>query len=146
MLTPRAAGQVVLIQYITPLKKLSFKTIVILNMTTDKILIFAFFSIFISCNEYTAKDGLGGTEFWGILIEQSGIVWVTARGSTTRFDPSVPLPNSAAFTVFTPADGLNCCVQSMYQDRSGNMWWGAGSGVFRFNGMGFYQVKQSGPW
>ncbi|MBK6546262.1 MAG: regulator [Saprospiraceae bacterium] len=96
--------------------------------------------------EYTSKDGLNGTEFWGIIIEQSGIIWVTARGSTTRFDPSVPLPNPKAFTMFTPDNGLNCCVQSMYQDKSGNMWWGAGSGLFRFDGKRFYQVKQKGPW
>lgn len=96
--------------------------------------------------DYTAKYGLGGTEFWGICIEQSGIIWVTARGSTTRFDPSVPLPNSKAFTVFTTANGLNCCVQSMYQDRAGNMWWGTGQGLYRFNGNQFYQVKQHGPW
>jgi len=96
--------------------------------------------------EYTPKDGLGGTEFWGILIEQSGIIWITARGSTTRFDPSFSLPNPFAFTVYTPANGLNCCVQSMYQDKSGNVWWGAGSGLFRFNGIRFYQVKQKGPW
>jgi ligand-binding sensor domain-containing protein len=96
--------------------------------------------------EYTPKDGLGGTEFWGIIVEQSGIIWITARGSTTRFDPSIHLPNPKAFTVFTPADGLNCCVQSMFQDRSGNMWWGAGSGLFRFDGTRFYQVKQTGPW
>ncbi|MBL7798227.1 MAG: regulator [Saprospiraceae bacterium] len=96
--------------------------------------------------EYTPKDGLGGSEFWGICIEESGIIWVTARGSTTRFDPSVPLPNTGAFTVFTPEDGLNCCVQSMYQDRAGNMWWGAGAGLFRFDGTRFYQVKKNGPW
>jgi ligand-binding sensor domain-containing protein len=96
--------------------------------------------------EYTAKDGLGGTEFWGIYIEQSGIIWITARGNTTRFDPSLPFPNPKAFTVYTPADGINCCVQSMYQDKSGKMWWGAGSGLYRFNGNRFYQVKQNGPW
>ena len=96
--------------------------------------------------EYTAKDGLGGTEFWGIYIERSGIIWVTTRGSTTRFDPSIPLPNSKAFTVFTAANGLTCCVQSMYQDKSGNMWWGTGQGLYRFDGKRFYQVKQNGPW
>lgn len=96
--------------------------------------------------EYTAKDGLGGTEFWGIIIEKSGIIWITARGSTTRFDPSVPLPNPKAFTVFTPANGLNCCVQSMFQDKSGNMWWGTGQGLYRFNGSQFYQVRKNGPW
>ncbi len=96
--------------------------------------------------EYTAKDGLGGTEFWGIYIEESGIIWITARGSTTRLDPSIPLPNPKAFTVFTPVDGLNCCVQSMFQDKAGNMWWGTGQGLYRFDGSHFYQVKKNGPW
>ena len=96
--------------------------------------------------EYTSKDGLGGSEFWGIYIEKSGIIWITARGSTTRFDPSLDKSDPKSFTVFTPKDGLNCCVQSMYQDRSGNMWWGAGSGLFRFDGKKFYQVKKNGPW
>lgn len=96
--------------------------------------------------EYTSKDGLGGTEFWGLIIERSGIIWITARGSTTRFDPSIPLPNKKAFTVFTAADGFTCCVQSMFQDKSGNMWWGTGQGLYRFNGTRFYQVKQNGPW
>lgn len=94
----------------------------------------------------TTKDGLGGSEVWGIYIEQSGIIWITARGSTTRFDPSVSISNPKAFTVFTVKDGLNCCVQSMYQDRSGNMWWGTGQGLYRFDGKRFYQVKQNGPW
>lgn len=97
-----------------------------------------------SFTEYTPKNGLGGTEFWGIIIEQSGIIWVTARGSTTRFDPSVPLPN--AFMVYTAADGFTCCVQSMFQDKSGRMWWGTGQGLYRFDGKRFYQVKQNGPW
>ncbi len=99
-----------------------------------------------SISEYTNKEGLEGTEFWGIYIENSGIIWVTTRGSTTRFDPSIPLPNPNAFRVFTSADGMTCCVQSMFQDRAGNMWWGSGQGLFRFNGKGFYQVKQKGPW
>lgn len=96
--------------------------------------------------EYTSKDGLGGTEFWGILIEKSGIIWATARDFTTRFDPSIPQSNPNAFKVFTPADGFTCCVQSMYQDNEGRVWWGTGQGLYRFDGSRFYQVKQSGPW
>ncbi len=95
---------------------------------------------------FTSKDGIGGSEIWGIFIEQSGIIWITARGSTTRFDPSIPVSDPKVFTVFTKEDGLNCCVQSMYQDRSGNMWWGTGQGLYRFDGKDFYQVKQDGPW
>ena len=93
---------------------------------------------------FTHKDEIGGTEIWGIYIEKSGIIWITARGSTTRYDPTIK--DSTAFTVFTTNDGLNCCVQSMYQDRSGNMWWGTGQGLYRFDGKQFYQVKQKGPW
>ncbi|TDH29334.1 regulator [Segetibacter sp. 3557_3] len=96
--------------------------------------------------KYTSKDGLWGNEFWGILVEQSGKIWVTARGSTTRFDPSIPLPNAKAFTVYTPDNGLNCCVQSMYQDKSGNVWLGTGQGLYRFDGSRFSKVKQKGPW
>lgn len=96
--------------------------------------------------ELSTKDGLGGDEVWGIYIETSGIIWISARGSTTRYDPSLGIPNPKAFTVFTTKDGINCCVQSMYQDRSGNMWWGAGQGLYRFGGKRFYQVKQNGPW
>lgn len=99
-----------------------------------------------SFTNFTTKDGLGGSEVWGIYQEKSGIIWITARGSTTRYDPSMPVSDPKAFTVFTEADGLNCCVQSMYQDRAGNMWWGAGAGLYRFDGKRFYQVKQRGPW
>ncbi|MFM8349049.1 MAG: two-component regulator propeller domain-containing protein, partial [Bacteroidota bacterium] len=96
--------------------------------------------------EYTARDGLGGTEFWGILIERSGIIWVTARGSTTRIDPSLINTGKRAFTVFTSSDGFTCCVQSMYEDRSGGVWWGTGQGLYRFDGKRFYQVRKDGPW
>jgi ligand-binding sensor domain-containing protein len=94
----------------------------------------------------TTNDGLGGSEVWGIYIEKSGIIWITARGSTTRYDPSINISNPTAFTVYTEVDGINCCVQSMYQDSSGNMWWGTGQGLYRFDGKRFYQVKQNGPW
>lgn len=95
---------------------------------------------------FTAKDGLGGNEFWGLYIEESGIIWITARGSTTRFNPALPSSDPNAFRIFTVEDGLNCCVQSMYQDQEGNMWWGTGQGLYRFDGERFYQVKQTGPW
>lgn len=94
--------------------------------------------------DYTVADGLGGSEIWGLLVEDSGIIWITARGSTTRFDPSLPL--SEAFTVFTVSDGLNCCVQSMFEDRAGAVWFGTGQGVYRFGGGGFWQVRRVGGW
>ncbi|HNV98676.1 MAG TPA: two-component regulator propeller domain-containing protein, partial [Chitinophagales bacterium] len=94
----------------------------------------------------TQKDGLAGSDFWGILIEASGIIWITARGSTTRYNPALPSSDPKAFTIFTPGDGLNCCVQSMFHDRSGRTWLGAGSGVFRFDDNQFIKIKQQGPW
>lgn len=96
--------------------------------------------------EFTTKNGLGGSEVWGIFMEKSGMMWITARGSTTRYDPSIGMADPKAWTVFTEKDGINCCVQSMYQDKSGKMWWGAGAGLYRFDGKRFYQVKKNGPW
>jgi len=84
------------------------------------------------------------TTLGGINGEKSGIICITARGSTTRYDPSIL--NLKAFTVFTVERGLNCCVQGMYQDRAGNMWWGAGQVLYRFDGKRFYQVRQIGRW
>jgi hypothetical protein len=78
------------------------------------------------------------------LIEKSGIIWITARGSNTRFNPSISLPNPKAFSVFTSADGFTCCVQSMFQDQSGKVWWGTGQGLYNFDQTRFYQVKRSG--
>jgi ligand-binding sensor domain-containing protein len=54
--------------------------------------------------------------------------------------------NPNAFKVFTAADGFTYCVQRMFQDKSGSMWWGTGQGLYRFDGIRFYQVKQNGPW
>ena len=94
----------------------------------------------------TTNEGICGSEIWGIIIEDSGIIWITARGCTTRYDPSLSLTDPKAFTVFTVEDGLNCCVQSMYSDHSGNIWWGTGQGLYRFDGEHFYKVRQEGPW
>lgn len=96
--------------------------------------------------QLTTNEGIPNNDIWGIYEEKSGVIWITARGSTTRYHPDVDKKGENSFTVFTPNDGINCCVQSMYQDRAGNMWWGAGSGLFRFDGKQFYQVKQKGPW
>jgi ligand-binding sensor domain-containing protein len=97
--------------------------------------------------QFTTKDGLGGSEVWGLYIEKSGIIWITASGSITRYDPSIPISNSKAFTVFREGSEINFGVQSMYQDRSGNMWWGGnGAGLYRFDGKRFYPVKKNGPW
>lgn len=96
--------------------------------------------------QISLRELADGSNIWGICIEKPGIMWITARGSTMRYELSKSASDSTAFTVFTEADGINCCVQSMYQDQSGNMWWGAGSGLFRFDGKRFYQVKKKGPW
>ena len=99
-----------------------------------------------SITYYNQTHGLGGTEIWGIYIASNGIMWVTARGSTSRIDPTLGMDNKKAYKVFTPEHGINCCVQSMYEDRKGNMWFGTGQGLYRYGDKGFYQVKQNGPW
>lgn len=96
---------------------------------------------------FTNRDGIEGYEFWGIKAQQgTDFIWITTRGSTTRYNPTLSTIHPDRIKTYRPEDGLNCCVQTMYQDRSGNMWWGAGDGVFRYDGDKFYKVRKVGPW
>lgn len=60
-----------------------------------------------TAENFNTKELLGKTtqEIWGIIIEESGIIWVTAHGTATRYAPTTSLANPKAFTVFRPTEG-----------------------------------------
>ena len=67
------------------------------------------------------------------IIETSrGIYWIVTTGGTYRFDPSAPLANR---TQNKDRPTLNAELMSnergiIYEDHSGNLWWGAGDGLY----------------
>ena len=54
--------------------------------------------------------------------------------------------NGKQFTLFDEKQGFtNNCVQSIFEDSNGNMWFGFSGGLFRFNGMEFRNIRKNDP-
>ncbi len=102
---------------------------------------------------FTTEHGLAGSVVFCITEDRSGSLWFgTWGGGVSRYDREgrrrlndsqdrSPLPNPGepsgvgTFTTFTAADGLaHNWVQSIGQDRDGNLWFGTnGGGVSRYD-------------
>ncbi len=93
------------------------------------------------------KEEKGSNEAWYLLEDKTGNIWTSVRGSVKRYDGKI-------VTTFSADDGLtNCCVQSIYEDKAGTIWFGSGAGLFRYDplaeiksGKAFINVTKKGPW
>ena len=114
---------------------------------------------------FTTKDGLANNRVYSILQDREGVLWFGTDGGVSRYDPkagdrkalrqssglasfdSLALAqdrlrlagarSGQAWTTFTAKDGLaGNNVQSIIQDREGNLWFG-GLGVSRYDGKSF---------
>ena len=91
------------------------------------------------------RNGLGSNQVWSLLIDRSGTVWCGTEAGVYRSDGKGDINGLPAFTSFPlpeaelshrpdayPAPRL---VNSIYQDKSGNIWFGTnGLGVYRYDG------------
>lgn len=75
------------------------------------------------------------------LQNKAGHLWFyTLRKGVSRYD-------GKTLTHYAEADGLsNLFVQSIFEDRSGKLWFGTGAGLFRFDGTRFVNITKTGPW
>jgi signal transduction histidine kinase/ligand-binding sensor domain-containing protein/CheY-like chemotaxis protein len=108
---------------------------------------------------FTVKDGLADNRVWSIIQDREGHLWFGTSGDgVSRYDRAgrrhlndsqdrspPPSPGESSgmgtFTTFTVKDGLaSNWVRSIFQDREGYLWFGAGrqnlggSGVTRYDG------------
>lgn len=93
---------------------------------------------------YPALEGLTKNDIYTIYEDKKGNIWIGAtRYGAYRFD-------GKEFTLFTETDRkdltVNFGLQSMLEDSKGILWCGFSGGLFRFNGAGFTNVTQEGPW
>lgn len=92
-----------------------------------------------SFTHFTDKE-LCGKEAWRLFEGRKGNIWVSLRGCVARYD-------GKAFRIFNAKDGLNnCCVQAIFEDNAGRMWFGSGAGLFRLEGERFVNVTKNGRW
>jgi signal transduction histidine kinase/ligand-binding sensor domain-containing protein len=93
---------------------------------------------------YTPKDGLPFSYINGVLESRGGVYWVAVNGGgVSRFDPSANLRGggdanaprgkaSPLFTTYRMDDEPNARnVNTVYEDRAGNIWACTDAGLFR---------------
>lgn len=94
--------------------------------------------------KFPETRGLFETDIYTIYPTRSGDVWIGATGvGAYRYD-------SSTFALFDETDRPYWTryfgVQSILEDRNGNLWFGFSGGLFRFNGKSFSNVGKAGPW
>jgi ligand-binding sensor domain-containing protein/signal transduction histidine kinase len=80
---------------------------------------------------YSTRHGFLSNMIFSILEDKSGKLWITTSKGLACFNPA-----TEKATVFTKANGLlndQFNYNSVYQDSSGNMYFGGVKGMIRFN-------------
>jgi ligand-binding sensor domain-containing protein len=83
---------------------------------------------------------IGSRRFWDVLEDRKGNLWLTAWDFSTR--PSKPgvyrYNGLEGLQHFTTKEGLaNDTVNSIYEDKAGNIWFGTNGGISRYDGKYF---------
>jgi ligand-binding sensor domain-containing protein/class 3 adenylate cyclase len=92
-----------------------------------------------SFTTFSTAHGLANNYVYSIAEDKSGNLWFGTRyGEISRYDGKSLPAGQASFTTFTStrAQGLpRCSVMTIFEDRSGNLWFGTYSGgVLRYDG------------
>lgn len=86
------------------------------------------------------RDEKGSNEIERLYEDRAGKLWVSLRGGVRCYNSS---PNNyqthtsshgKQFIAYASEDGLsNTNIQSIFEDKAGNIWFGSGAGLFRFD-------------
>jgi len=81
---------------------------------------------------------VSSVSFFSVLEDRKGNFWFASIGSGVYYY------DGKSFRNFTTKDGLaNDRVTNIYEDKSGNIWFGTESGASRYNGKSFQNLKMS---
>lgn len=81
-------------------------------------------------------SSLGSLRFWDVLEDSRGNLWVTTTDSGVYYYDHKRAADKS-FQHFTTNDGLaSNSVMSVYEDKSGVIWFGTGSGISRYDPAG----------
>lgn len=102
---------------------------------------------------FSEKEGLSNNFAWTLMEDKFGYIWLaSAGGGITRFSPSAARRSDSLETGgktlinFSKKDGLgNLFVQSILEDKNGQLWFGTSGGVYRLFGKTFVNfIKNEG--
>jgi ligand-binding sensor domain-containing protein len=81
---------------------------------------------------------VSSARFFSVLEDSKGNFWFASIGSGVYYY------DGKSFKNFTTREGLaNNSVTSIYEDKTGNIWFGSGSGASRYDGKSFRNFKMS---
>ncbi len=92
--------------------------------------------------QFTEKDGLSNNRVWSIIEDKSGKIWFGTDDGVSRFDgktiSKIPftIANSNGFGTSIQQSGKNL-VWSLFQDKSGVIWFGTSQDLYCFDGNNF---------
>src|SRR5690606_110832 len=99
--------------------------------------------------QYTEKDGLSNNIVWSIVEDNSGNIWIGTDDGVCRFDgktfSKIPftVTNANGFVTAIPQSGKNA-VWSMFQDKSGSIWFGTSQDLYCYDGKYFSRFLDKG--
>lgn len=77
---------------------------------------------------YTAADGLPGSQIWDIHQDRRGLIWLAATWGFSRFD-------GERFVTLSTGDGLpSANARCVLEAPNGDLWFGTGLGLAHFDG------------
>lgn len=92
--------------------------------------------------QFTEKDGLSSNSVWSILEDKLGNIWFGTKDGLSKYNgktiSKVPftVTNSSGFGTAMAQSSRNE-VWSIFQDKSGIIWFGTDNGVYCYNGKTF---------
>jgi ligand-binding sensor domain-containing protein len=94
--------------------------------------------------QFTVKDGLINNCVYSILEDKSGNIWFGMLDGICRYNGKNFVPIIIPFSIrpltnnnYYSSRSTKNTVWSMLQDKSGNIWFGTGDGVYCYNGITF---------
>lgn len=94
--------------------------------------------------EFPEISGLDSCDVYTIFSDTSGDIWISVAGS------GVYRSSGMEFRLYNKTNRelseYGFSVQSMLEDRHGNLWFGCSGGLYRLVGDTFIHVGVNGPW
>ncbi len=93
---------------------------------------------------FTSKDGLGTDFVWTMLEDGKSPdgtvgIWIsTSGGGLSRYE--------SAKGGISKLNKSPSHVQSIFEDKQGNLWLGCSGGLYRLEGQSYVNVMRTGPW
>jgi ligand-binding sensor domain-containing protein len=94
-----------------------------------------------SFTQIATKERASGTEAWSLYEDKFGQIWFPIENFGVYRYHTNSLIN------FNEKDGLaSTAIQCIFEDKEGRLWLGGYMGLFRYDGISFYNVGKNGPW